>query len=130
MSSRLSSISTMKTKVEKFVESADPAAAALLRDKMEALSQRFTDASQQHRKKMTQMEQLKDKVEQFEKTSEKVQQFVLKSSQALAETDGPGKNVTEVSQLIQVPHQHSKHDSSVTVCKCVYVLQSIFILNF
>ncbi|KAI7805675.1 putative dystonin [Triplophysa rosa] len=101
MSSRLSSISTMKTKVQKFVESSDPGAAALLRDKMEALSQRFTDASQQHRQKMTQMEQLRDKVEQFEKTSEKVLQFVVKSSQALAETDGPGKNVTELSQLIQ-----------------------------
>lgn len=117
MSSRQSSISAMKTKVQKFVESAEPAAAALLCDKMETLSQRFTDAAQQHRHKMAQMEQLRDKVEQFEKTSEKVQQFVLKSSQALAETDGPGKNVNELSQLIQVLYQHSM----TAVCLCINI---------
>lgn len=102
MSSRQSSILAMKTKVKKFVENAEPAAAALLQAKMEGLSQRFTDASEQHKQKMAQMEELRDKVEQFEKTSEKVQQFVLRSSQALSETDGPGKNVTELSQLVQV----------------------------
>ncbi|XP_048061846.1 dystonin isoform X4 [Megalobrama amblycephala] len=101
MSSRQSSISAMKAKVKKFAENADPAAAALLQTKMEGLSQRFTDASEQHKQKMARMEELRDKVEQFEKTSEKVQQFVLKSSQALSETDGPGKNVAELSQLVQ-----------------------------
>uniref|UniRef100_A0A672SR38 Dystonin n=1 Tax=Sinocyclocheilus grahami TaxID=75366 RepID=A0A672SR38_SINGR len=102
MSSRQSSILAMKAKVKKFVESAEPAAAALLQTKMEGLSQRFTDASEQHKQQVAQMEELRDKVEQFEKTSEKVQQFVLKSSQALSETDGPGKTVAELSQLLQV----------------------------
>uniref|UniRef100_A0A671Q227 Dystonin n=1 Tax=Sinocyclocheilus anshuiensis TaxID=1608454 RepID=A0A671Q227_9TELE len=102
MSSRQSSILAMKAKVKKFVESAEPAAAALLQTKMEGLSQRFTDASEQHKQQVAQMEELRDKVEQFEKTSEKVQQFVLKSSQALSETDGPGKTVTELSQLLQL----------------------------
>ncbi|KAF4105424.1 hypothetical protein G5714_013086 [Onychostoma macrolepis] len=101
MSSRQSSILAMKAKVKKFVENAEPATAALLRTKMEGLSQRFTDASERHKQKVAQMEELRDKVEQFEKTSEKVQQFVLKSSQALSETDGPGKNVTELSQLLK-----------------------------
>uniref|UniRef100_A0A673GHH4 Dystonin n=1 Tax=Sinocyclocheilus rhinocerous TaxID=307959 RepID=A0A673GHH4_9TELE len=101
MSSRQSSILAMKAKVKKFVESAEPAAAVLLQAKMEGLSQRFTDASERHKQKVAQMEELRDKVEQFEKTFEKVQQFVLKSSQALSETDGPGKNVAELSQLIQ-----------------------------
>uniref|UniRef100_A0A671PU66 Dystonin n=1 Tax=Sinocyclocheilus anshuiensis TaxID=1608454 RepID=A0A671PU66_9TELE len=107
MSSRQSSILAMKAKVKKFVESAEPAAAALLQTKMEGLSQRFTDASEQHKQQVAQMEELRDKVEQFEKTSEKVQQFVLKSSQALSETDGPGKTVTELSQLLQLT-EHSK----------------------
>lgn len=102
MSSRQSSISAMKAKVKKFVENADPAAAALLQTKMEGLSQRFTDASEKHKLKVSRMEELRDKVEQFEKTSEKVQQFVLKSSQTLSETDGPGKNVAELSQLVEV----------------------------
>uniref|UniRef100_A0AAR2JH65 Dystonin n=1 Tax=Pygocentrus nattereri TaxID=42514 RepID=A0AAR2JH65_PYGNA len=102
ISSRQSSISTMKAKVKKFAETAEPAAAALLQTKMEGLSQRFTDACEKHKKKVSQMEELKEKVEQFEKTSEKVQQFVLKRSQALCETDGPGKNVNELSQLVQV----------------------------
>uniref|UniRef100_A0A3B4D345 Dystonin n=1 Tax=Pygocentrus nattereri TaxID=42514 RepID=A0A3B4D345_PYGNA len=102
ISSRQSSISTMKAKVKKFAETAEPAAAALLQTKMEGLSQRFTDACEKHKKKVSQMEELKEKVEQFEKTSEKVQQFVLKRSQALCETDGPGKNVNELSQLVQL----------------------------
>uniref|UniRef100_A0A8C7LIW4 Dystonin n=1 Tax=Oncorhynchus kisutch TaxID=8019 RepID=A0A8C7LIW4_ONCKI len=101
ISSRQSSISAMKAKVKKFVETADPAAAALLQSKMDALSQRFSDACDKHKHKQGQLEQLKDKVEEFEKTTEKVQQFVLKRSQALSETDGPGKNVNELSQLMQ-----------------------------
>ncbi|KAM9476477.1 dystonin isoform 13-T13 [Clarias gariepinus] len=101
MSSRHSSISTMKAKVKKFIETAEPAAAATLQAKMEGLAQRFDDACEKHKQKISQMEQLKDKVEQFEKTSEKVQEFVLKHSHALCEGDGPGKNVNELSQLVQ-----------------------------
>uniref|UniRef100_A0A8C1LXB0 Dystonin n=1 Tax=Cyprinus carpio TaxID=7962 RepID=A0A8C1LXB0_CYPCA len=101
LSSRQSSILAMQAKVKKFVESAEPAAAAVLQTKMESLSQRFTDASERHKQKVAQMEELRDKVEQFEKTSEEVQQFVLKSSQALSESDGPGKNIAELSQLLQ-----------------------------
>lgn len=92
----------MKAKVKKFAETAEPAAAALLQSKMEGLSQHFADACEKHKHKVLQMEQLKEKVEQFEKTSEKIQQFVLKRSQALSETDGPGRNVNELSQLVQV----------------------------
>uniref|UniRef100_A0A4W5PVL4 Dystonin n=1 Tax=Hucho hucho TaxID=62062 RepID=A0A4W5PVL4_9TELE len=105
--SRQSSISAMKAKVKKFVETADPTAAALLQSKMDALSQRFSDACDKHKHKQGQLEQLKDKVEEFEKTMEKVQQFVLKRSQALSETDGPGKNVNELSQLMQLA-EHAK----------------------
>ncbi|KAG7334350.1 hypothetical protein KOW79_002757 [Hemibagrus wyckioides] len=101
MSSRQSSISTMKAKVKKFAETAEPAAAAALQAKMEGLTQRFDNACVKHKQKISLMEQLKDKVEQFEKTSEKVQEFVLKHSHALYETDGPGKNVNELSQLVQ-----------------------------
>uniref|UniRef100_A0A8C7UBW6 Dystonin n=1 Tax=Oncorhynchus mykiss TaxID=8022 RepID=A0A8C7UBW6_ONCMY len=107
ISSRQSSISAMKAKVKKFVETADPSAAALLQSKMDALSQRFSDTCDKHKQKMEQLEQLKDKVEEFEKTSDKVQQFVLKRSQALSETDGPGKNVNELSQLMQLA-EHAK----------------------
>ncbi|KAI5108559.1 dystonin [Silurus meridionalis] len=101
MSSRQSSISTMKAKVKKFVETAEPVAAAALQEKMEGLAQRFDNACEKHKRKILQMEQLKDKVEQFEKTSEKVQEFVLRHSHALNEADGPGKNVNELSQLVQ-----------------------------
>ncbi|KAF4090023.1 hypothetical protein AMELA_G00044950, partial [Ameiurus melas] len=101
MSSRQSSISTMKAKVKKFVETAEPAAAAALQAKMEGLTQRFDNACEKHKRKILQMERLKDKVEQFEKTSEKVQEFVRKHLHALHEADGPGKNVNELSQLVQ-----------------------------
>uniref|UniRef100_A0A669BFU3 Dystonin n=1 Tax=Oreochromis niloticus TaxID=8128 RepID=A0A669BFU3_ORENI len=87
IASRQSSISAMKAKVKKFVETADPSAAALLQSKMDSLSQRFSDACDQHRQKIATVEKLKEKVEQFENVAEKVQQFVVKRSQDLHETD-------------------------------------------
>ncbi|XP_042357965.1 dystonin isoform X19 [Plectropomus leopardus] len=101
IASRQSSISAMKAKVKKFVETADPSAAALLQSKMDGLSQRFTDACDKHKQKVSQLEQLKEKVEEFEKVADKVQQFVVKRSQDLHETDGPGKTFNELSQLMQ-----------------------------
>lgn len=92
----------MKAKVEKFVETADPSAAALLQSKMDTLSQRFSDACDKHKQKVSHLEQLKEKVEQFEKVADKIQQFVAKRLQDLHETDGPGKTFNELSQLMQV----------------------------
>lgn len=102
IASRQSSISAMKAKVKKFVETADPSAAALLQSRMDTLSQRFSDACNKHKQKVSQLEQLKDKVEQLEKVGDKLQQFVVKRSQDLHETDSPGKTFNELSQLIQV----------------------------
>uniref|UniRef100_A0A3Q3IQ51 Dystonin n=1 Tax=Monopterus albus TaxID=43700 RepID=A0A3Q3IQ51_MONAL len=102
IASRQSSISAMKAKVKKFVETADPSAAALLQSKMDALSQRFFDACDKHKQKVSQLEQLKEKVEQFETVADKLQQFVVKRSQDLHDTDGPGKTLSELSQLMQV----------------------------
>ncbi|XP_035799942.2 dystonin isoform X23 [Amphiprion ocellaris] len=101
IASRQSSISAMKAKVKKFVETADPSAAALLQSKMDTLSQRFSDACDKHKQKVSQLEHLKEKVEQFENVADKVQQFVVKRSQDLHETDGPGKTFNELSQLMQ-----------------------------
>ncbi|XP_034041193.1 dystonin [Thalassophryne amazonica] len=101
IASRHSSISTMKSKVKKFVETADPSAAALLQSQMDSLSQRFSDACDKHRQKVSKLEQLKEKVEQFEKTADKVQQYVVQRSQDLHEIDGPGKTFSELSQLMQ-----------------------------
>lgn len=92
----------MKAKVKKFVETAEPSAAALLQSRMDTLSQRFSDACNKHKQKVSQLEQLKDKVEQFDKVADKLQQFVVKRSQDLHETDGPGKTFNELSQLMQV----------------------------
>ncbi|TMS04779.1 hypothetical protein E3U43_009936 [Larimichthys crocea] len=101
IASRQSSISAMKAKVKKFVETADPSAAALLQSKMDTLSQRFSDACDKHKQKVSQLEQLKEKVEQFEEVADKVQQFVVKRSQDLHETEGLGKTFNELSQLMQ-----------------------------
>ncbi|KAI1894735.1 hypothetical protein AGOR_G00118810 [Albula goreensis] len=101
LSSRQSSMAAMKSKLKTFMETAEPSAASSLQAKMDGLSQRFSDACRKHKEKVTGLEKLKDKVELFEKTSEKVQQFVAKRSQALSETEGPGKNVNELSQLMQ-----------------------------
>ncbi|XP_028279618.1 dystonin isoform X9 [Parambassis ranga] len=101
MATRQSSISTMKAKLKKFVETADPSAAVLLQSKMDALSRRFSDACEKHKQKVSKLEKLKEKVEQFENVADKVQQFVVKRSQDLHETDGPGKTFNELSQLMQ-----------------------------
>ncbi|XP_056250906.1 dystonin isoform X16 [Seriola aureovittata] len=101
IASRQSSISAMKAKVKKFAETADPSAAALLQSTMDALSQRFSDACDKHKQKVSQLEQLKEKVEEFETVADKVQQFVVKRTQDLQETDGPGKTFNELSELMQ-----------------------------
>ncbi|XP_034465448.1 dystonin isoform X9 [Hippoglossus hippoglossus] len=101
IASRQSSISAMKAKVKRFVETADPSAAALLQTTMDGLSQRFSDTCDKHKQKVSQLEQLREKVEEFETVADKVQQFVVKRSQDLNETDGPGKTFNEVSQLMQ-----------------------------
>ncbi|XP_071336943.1 dystonin isoform X4 [Trachinotus anak] len=101
IASRQSSISAMKAKLKKFEETADPSAAAVLQSTMDALSQRFSDACDKHKQKVSQLEQLKEKVEQFETVADKVQQFVVKRSQDLHETDGPGKTFNELSELMQ-----------------------------
>lgn len=84
------------------METADPSTAELLQSKMDALSQRFSDTCDRHKHKVFQLEQLKEKVEEFEKVTDKVQQFVMKRSQELHETDGPGKTFGELSQQMQV----------------------------
>ncbi|KAG7511563.1 dystonin isoform X3 [Solea senegalensis] len=101
IASRQSSITAMKAKLKKFVETADPSAAVLLQSKMDALSQRFSDACSTHKQKVSQLEQLKEKVGQFETVADKVQEFVVKRLQDLHETDGPGKTFNELSQLMQ-----------------------------
>ncbi|XP_064173955.1 dystonin isoform X26 [Anguilla rostrata] len=101
MSSRQSSMAAMTAKLRTFAETADPSAASSLQAKMDALSRRFSDASAKHKEKVARLERLRDKVELYEKTSEKVQQFVAKRSRDLSETEGPGKNVDELSQLMQ-----------------------------
>lgn len=102
IASRQSSISAMKSKVKKFVETADASSAALLQSKMDALTHRFSDTCDKHKQKVSRLEQLKDKVEQFEKVAENVQQFIVKRSQDLHETDGPGKTFEELSEQTQV----------------------------
>ncbi|XP_075454266.1 dystonin isoform X28 [Ascaphus truei] len=101
ISSRQSSVNAMNDKVNKFMETADPSTASSLQGKMSELSERFSKASKQNRERVVQMEDLKTKVEQFENLSGKVQTFLDKKFQALAETDGPGKDVTELSQYMQ-----------------------------
>ncbi|KAM4771389.1 dystonin [Rhinophrynus dorsalis] len=101
ISSRQSSINAMNDKVNKFMETADQSTASSLQGKMRDLSERFSKASEQTKEHIVQMEGLKTKVELFENLSEKVQSFLEKKFEALTETDGPGKDVTELFQYMQ-----------------------------
>ncbi|XP_038626613.1 dystonin isoform X5 [Tachyglossus aculeatus] len=98
---RQSSINAMNEKVKKFMETTDPLTASSLQAKMKDLSVRFSEASNKHKEKLTNMEELKTKVELFENLSEKLLSFLETKTQALVETDGPGKDVTELSQYMQ-----------------------------
>lgn len=99
---RQSSINTMNEKVKKFMETADPSTASTLQAKMSELAGRFSDASNKHREKLMKMEDLKTKVELFEGLSTKLQSFLDEKNQALSETEAPRKDVSEVSQYMQV----------------------------
>uniref|UniRef100_A0A8C8S767 Dystonin n=1 Tax=Pelusios castaneus TaxID=367368 RepID=A0A8C8S767_9SAUR len=105
---RQSSINAMNEKVNKFIETTDPSTASSLQAKMNELSVRFSEASSQHKEKLAKMEELKTKVELFEGLTEKLQSFLDKKTQALNETDAPGKDVTEVSQYITELIDHKK----------------------
>lgn len=99
---RQSSINAMNEKVKAFIETTDPSTASSLQARMKDLSSRFSEASQKHKEKLAKMVELKAKVEQFEKLSEKLQMFLETQSQALTEVDVPGKDVSELSQHVQV----------------------------
>lgn len=99
---RQSSINTMNDKVKKFMETADPSTASSLQAKMSELAGRFSAASKKHKEKLMKMEELKTKVELFEDLSEKLQSFLDEKNQALSETEAPRKDVSEVSQYMQV----------------------------
>lgn len=102
IASRQSSINAMNEKVKKFTETTDPSTASSLQAKMKDLSIRFSEASHKHKQKLAKMEELKTKVELFENLSEKLQTFLETKTQALTEADVPGKDVTELSQYMQV----------------------------
>lgn len=102
IASRESSVSAMSEKLKKFMETADPSTASSLQAKMKDLSVRFSKAIHKHKEKLANMEALKSKLELFETLSEKLQTFVETKSREFTEADGPGKDVTELSQYMQV----------------------------
>ncbi|XP_072266284.1 dystonin [Pyxicephalus adspersus] len=101
ITSRQSSINAMNEKVKKFMETADSSSASSLQGKMNELCERFSKAGELTRARLEKMEDLKTQVELFEDLSEKVRSFLDKKLKALQEADGPGKDVTELSQYMQ-----------------------------
>uniref|UniRef100_A0A8C9CFG6 Dystonin n=1 Tax=Phocoena sinus TaxID=42100 RepID=A0A8C9CFG6_PHOSS len=99
---RQSSINAMNEKVKRFTETTDPSTASSLQARMKDLALRFSEASRKHKEKLAQMEELKTKVELFENLSEKLQTFLETKTRALTEADVPEKDVTELSQFMQV----------------------------
>uniref|UniRef100_A0A452I8M1 Uncharacterized protein n=1 Tax=Gopherus agassizii TaxID=38772 RepID=A0A452I8M1_9SAUR len=104
---RQSSINTMNEKVNKFIETTDPSTASCLQARMNELSVRFAEASTRHKGKLAKMEELKTKVELFESLSEKLQSFLDKKTQALNETDAPGKDCRFLPSLTQLMVAHT-----------------------
>ncbi|XP_066460088.1 dystonin isoform X1 [Eleutherodactylus coqui] len=101
IASRQSSITAMNEKVKKFMDTADSSTASALQGKMKDLCERFSKAAEHTRARTEKMEDLKTKVEQFEDLSGQVQLFLDKKLKALTEAEGPGKDVTELSQYMQ-----------------------------
>ncbi|KAG9493771.1 hypothetical protein GDO78_001574 [Eleutherodactylus coqui] len=101
IASRQSSITAMNEKVKKFMDTADTSTASALQGKMKDLCERFSKAAEHTRARTEKMEELKTKVEQFEDLSGQVQLFLDKKLKALTEAEGPGKDVTELSQYMQ-----------------------------
>ncbi|GCC28901.1 hypothetical protein chiPu_0007335 [Chiloscyllium punctatum] len=101
IASRQSSISAIKEKANKFIATADPTTASALQAKVDELAKRFSSARGRHKERTAKLEKLRAKVELFEKTYQKIEQFVTKKSLSLPESDGPGKDVAELSQYMQ-----------------------------
>ncbi|XP_077146122.1 dystonin isoform X1 [Ranitomeya variabilis] len=101
ITSHQSSVNAMNEKVKKFMQTADSPSASSLKGKMDNLSERFFNATEQTRARSVKMEDLKSKVEQFEDLSGKVQSFLDTTLKALTEADGPGKDVTQLSRYMQ-----------------------------
>uniref|UniRef100_UPI00398EBE39 dystonin isoform X2 n=1 Tax=Pristiophorus japonicus TaxID=55135 RepID=UPI00398EBE39 len=101
IASRQSSISAIKEKANKFIATADPSTASALHAKVDELANRFASASGRHKERAVRLEKLAAKVELFEKTFQKIEQFVTKKSQSLPEIDGPGRDITDLSQHMQ-----------------------------
>ncbi|XP_072354528.1 dystonin isoform X16 [Scyliorhinus torazame] len=101
IASRQSSIRAIKEKANKFIATADMSSASALQAKVDELAKRFTSASGRQKERTTKLEKLRDKVERFEKTYQKIEQFVTKKGLSVPEIDGPGKDVTELSQHMQ-----------------------------
>ncbi|XP_043537219.1 dystonin isoform X4 [Chiloscyllium plagiosum] len=101
IASRQSSISAIKEKANKFIATADPTTASALQAKVDELAKRFSSASGRHKERTAKLEKLRAKVELFEKTYQKIEQFVTKKSLSLPESDGPGRDVAELSQYMQ-----------------------------
>uniref|UniRef100_A0A8C3KDS0 Dystonin n=1 Tax=Calidris pygmaea TaxID=425635 RepID=A0A8C3KDS0_9CHAR len=112
---RQSSINAMNEKVKKFMETADPSTASTLQAKMSELAGRFSEASHKHKEKLIKIEELKTKVELFESLSEKLQSFLDEKNQALGETEAPRKDVSEVSQYMQVLVELAKRKKDLEV---------------
>lgn len=123
ISGRQSRLKAMTEKVERFTETSDPSTASSLQARVKDLSLRFSEASHRHKEKLAKMEELKTKVELFENLSEKLQTFLETKTQALTEADVPGRDVTELSQYLQVcPLPNSWGRLSLSAAKtCSYV---------
>ncbi|XP_072912635.1 dystonin isoform X3 [Hemitrygon akajei] len=101
IASRQSSISAIEEKANKFIATADPSTASALQAKVDELTKRLDSASSRHKERTARLQTLRGKVELFEKTFEGIEQFVTKKTQSLSETDGSGKDITELSQHMQ-----------------------------
>ncbi|XP_059838236.1 dystonin-like isoform X10 [Hypanus sabinus] len=101
IASRQSSISAIEEKANKFIATADPSTASALQAKVDELTKRLDSASSRHKERTARLQTLRGNVELFEKTFEGIEQFVTKKSQSLSETDGSGKDITELSQHMQ-----------------------------
>uniref|UniRef100_A0A4W3K970 Dystonin n=1 Tax=Callorhinchus milii TaxID=7868 RepID=A0A4W3K970_CALMI len=119
ISSRQTSISAIKEKVNCFIETADPSTASALQAKMEQLTKRFTAASDRHRARTETLEKLGSKVELFETTCKKLEQFVAKKSQAVTEVDGMGKELTQYMQV------RNKGEKGIPALHTLYELMAI-----
>ncbi|XP_041439993.1 microtubule-actin cross-linking factor 1 isoform X4 [Xenopus laevis] len=101
ISSRRGSMDATGEMVEKFMETADSAAASALHSKLSEVTSRFNEVFMQQRLQENSLKEILPKVEKYEQLSNELHEFTVTRSHLLASANQPERDITQFSEQIK-----------------------------